>query len=244
MPIKPDFLKYHISIAKDLQVMKDCVRNLIGDSHWVTDGEHKEAILRRALRIQLPDSVRVGRGFIIGPQDNSTQIDVLISQANKPTLFRDGDLVFVTPDAVRAVVEVKTSIDGLKDLKNILQTIGRSVRLTRDRQFRLGDTFAGLFAFEPLSSTVGNEDILEALENAALEVDSAHPLHTRVNWVALGPDRFFGLWDSAWHAQSTPGLAHASFISRLVWAIGGDELFGEKGPWLLQQPDVASRPLT
>lgn len=43
--------------------------------------------------------------------NSSTQLGLLIVDGNKSTLFRDGDLMFVTRDCVRAVIEVKTSLD-------------------------------------------------------------------------------------------------------------------------------------
>ena len=49
MPIQRNFLEYHKSIARELEATKDRIRQLIGDKHWLTDGEHKEAVLRRVL---------------------------------------------------------------------------------------------------------------------------------------------------------------------------------------------------
>ena len=110
MPIRTDFFGYHKSIAQELEATKDRVRQLIGSTHWETDGEHKEAIIRKVLRNHLPESVRIGKGFVCFESHTSTQIDVLITAVDKPTLFKDGELVLVTPDAVHAVIEVKTAM--------------------------------------------------------------------------------------------------------------------------------------
>ncbi len=40
--------------------------------------------------------------------DASSQLDVLLFDATKPVLFRDGDLAFVTPDAVVGIIEVES----------------------------------------------------------------------------------------------------------------------------------------
>jgi hypothetical protein len=105
-PQKPDFASYHRSVGDELFATKDRIRNLV--RHWPTDGEHTEAALRSVLRRILPPSLVIGRGFVVGPDAASTQADILIVDGAKPTLFRDGDLLIVTPDAVRAVIEVKT----------------------------------------------------------------------------------------------------------------------------------------
>ena len=111
----PDYTSYHKSLTDELYSIKDRIRNLV--KHWPTDGESKEAVLRSLLRKLLPESVIVGRGFIVASDRSSTQIDVLIVDARKPTLFRDGDLLIVTPDAVLGVIEVKTRLRSLWALK-------------------------------------------------------------------------------------------------------------------------------
>ena len=93
---RPDFQTYHKSLTEELYSVKDRIRNLV--EHWPTDGEWKESALRTVLRRHLPDQVLVGRGFVAARNYSSTQIDLLVLRPPKPTLFRDGDLVIVTPD--------------------------------------------------------------------------------------------------------------------------------------------------
>ncbi len=64
MPIEQDLLAYRESISHELEIEKDRVRRLIGSDHWLTDGEHKEILLRTILHKYLPDTVRVGTGFV------------------------------------------------------------------------------------------------------------------------------------------------------------------------------------
>ena len=90
--------------------MKHRVRNLIADAHWQTDGEWKESVLRQILRRQLPATAIVSRGFVVTERAVTHQLDVLIRHASKPVLFRDGDLVLVTPDAVLGIIEVKSRL--------------------------------------------------------------------------------------------------------------------------------------
>ena len=105
-----DFLAYHQSLAAELNAVKDRVRHLI--RHWPTDGSFKESVLRSVLRRHLPESLFIGTGFIVTATDCSTQIDLLIVDKEHPRLFWDGDLIIVTPEAVKAVIEVKTGLDG------------------------------------------------------------------------------------------------------------------------------------
>jgi hypothetical protein len=73
-----NMIEYHKSLNRELQALKDRVRNLMDDPHWLTDGEWKETVLRSVLRKHLPHSVQVGRGFVLTPSRCSKQIDVLI----------------------------------------------------------------------------------------------------------------------------------------------------------------------
>jgi len=108
---------YFTSISLELNALKNRVRNFIADNQWQTDGEWKESVLRTILRRNLPDNIEAGRGFIVKPDECPSQIDVLIYDASKPVLYKDGELVFVTSDAVKGIIEVKSKIyrNTLKD---------------------------------------------------------------------------------------------------------------------------------
>jgi hypothetical protein len=99
---------YFRSLTAEVEALKDRVRQLIEDRHWQTDGEWKESVVRQMLRRHLPASASVGRGFVVTATQSSHQLDVLVFDSSKPVLFKDGDLVFVTPDAVFGVIEVKS----------------------------------------------------------------------------------------------------------------------------------------
>jgi len=99
--------EYFKSLTVELESLKDRVRFLIENQHWQTDGEWKESVVRQVLRRHLGTSTAVGRGFVVSAHGSSHQLDVLMFDALKPVLFRDGDLAFVTPDAVVGIIEVK-----------------------------------------------------------------------------------------------------------------------------------------
>src|SRR2546427_2303201 len=98
-----DVRSYFESLGLELGSLKHRVRQLIADAHWQTDGEWKESVLRHVLRRHLPTSAVVGRGFVVTSKSASSQLDVLIHDGSKPVVFKDGDLVFVTPDAVLGI---------------------------------------------------------------------------------------------------------------------------------------------
>lgn len=111
---------FHVSTTKELKSVEKRVRNLIGRSNWGEEGRYKEAILRNIIKRFLSPRYTVGTGFVVksinGKMECSTQIDILIFDSNFPILFSEGDFYIVTPNSVKAVVEVKTNlrIQGLK----------------------------------------------------------------------------------------------------------------------------------
>ena len=141
----PDFTSFHKSFSDELYSVKDRIRSLV--YHWATDGESKEVALRSVLRRHLPESVIVGRGFIVTSSESSTQIDILIIDASKPTLFKDGDLLIVTPDAVRGVIEVKTVLRSRTQVAEAVTKLSRIEELCRDVT-REDSIWTGLFIFE------------------------------------------------------------------------------------------------
>lgn len=217
----PNYIDYHKSLTDELHALKDRIRNLIDDSHWQTDGEHKEAALRTVLRRHLPESLVVGRGFVVTPNENSTQLDLLIVDGNKPTLFKDGDLMFVTPDCVKAIIEVKTSIDNTDKLKSDITKISTIGKLCRDN---CGKTpWLGLFCYE--ADLKGPEHLLAAVQHAYGKTGIA------VNAVAYGKNRFVRFWsyeeleagdsqkdglECRWRVYDLQNLASAYFIGNAV----------------------------
>lgn len=237
-----NFVEYHKSIACELNVLKDRVRHLIGSAHWLTDGEHKEAVLRKIISNYLPEVFHVGRGFVCYPGgESSTQIDILITTKSKPTLFKDGELVFVTPDAVRAIVEVKTSQTS-SDFKDTAQKLADELQKVRDCQRSTDSCWGGIFVYTPgkglknsgassgAGLSIGHKNLLLALHGAANYTD--FEANRVINCVSVGESSFARCWRSgsqagnsvimmdAWHSyelqDDLKGLSQAYFLSNLV----------------------------
>ena len=220
---RPSFTEFHKSITAELYSVKDRIRQLV--SHWPTDGEHKEAALRSVLRRHLHQSADVGRGFIVTEKDCSTQIDILIVDNRKPVLFREGDLMIVTPDAVLAVAEVKAELrngpmltDAIEKLATIRRLIG-SNELYRPVAERI---WSGIFAFN--ESDLSHEVMMRAVGEA--KVNQIYP----VNCISAGKSKFMRFWESGqvvsspetggvWHLYDLPEVAPSYFIGNLVDSI-------------------------
>ncbi len=235
--------KYWKSISHELGSTKDRIRDLIGDAHWQTDGEAKEAVFRNVLSNHIAETVRVGRGFVSYPEAisnpdqpvTSTQLDVLITHKRMPTLFKDADLTIVTPDAVVAIVEVKTKLDrsepapdNNKSLRGALIKLAKAAEEIRknDGTYRCQ---AGLFVFEaPGQRKKPTADYDLALLKALQEAAEENELRT-INWVAWGPHFFARYWkvgelsetggfqvQSRWHTYYLEDLAQGYFLSNIV----------------------------
>ena len=218
----PNFVEYHESLTDELHALKNRIRNLT--EHWGTDGEYKEAALRAVLQRHLATTLIVGRGFIVTEHGSSTQIDILIVDGNTPTLFRDGDLMLVTPDCVRAVIEVKTEIATSGDATTCAIKLAEIGKLCRDSQAPV--PWLGLFSYEcPLQNS---SLLLNALATAYDQ--SLVP----INAFAYGKNRFIRFWkagerehgdaaDTAvaarWRSYKLPRLASAYFVGNTVDAL-------------------------
>jgi len=111
-----DATAYLQSWSSELTAKKDRVRNLIGDAHWLSDGFHKEEIIRDFLVRYLPSSITVGHGFVVTSElENgcSNEIDILVSDSTiHSPLFNEGQLQIVPPSSVLAYLEVKSEFNS------------------------------------------------------------------------------------------------------------------------------------
>lgn len=241
MPDFQNFVAFHQSLGEEFQVGKDQIRNLIGDAHWPSDGGHKEAILRRLLQNKLPECFRVGTGFFSNTSGCSTQIDVLITDANKPTLFRNGDFFIVTPDCVKAIIEVKTGLTSAEDIEQTLNTLADNLQVIRRYN---PDCWAGLFEYEgPELEDPAFERKCKSRSRRRLQLVSQaaqNQLGRAINCLSLGantfirywpriPQPFFGrLHQTGWQSyifnnQRHRSLAPAYFIGNLVMHLTSSE---------------------
>lgn len=163
---------FHKSTTQELNVIQNRVRNLIGDSNWAKEGGYKEAILRNIIKRFLPQNFRIGTGFIIKPKKNnlrrtdikcSTQVDIIIFDASYPLLFSEGDFYIVTPDCVRAIIEVKSNIQNqdLADIINKGNKLGGFISSSNSKQ----PIFNGIFSYEGYENINTKQDVERHIED-------------------------------------------------------------------------------
>ncbi len=207
-----NFDGYLRSFSNELNVTKDRVRQLV--RHWPTDGHFKEGVLRQFLRRHLPESVLVGTGFVVNSFGPSGEIDVLVVDKNKPTLFKDGELLIVTPESVKVVLEVKTSLRGPSEVSDALEQLAeRKAVVTRHVECQ--NVLAGLFVYD------GDDDrhktILESLRDASQIIDLvSYGQDTFVKYFKPRGDGGQQTPDNAWHSFDVQGLAPANFIASII----------------------------
>jgi hypothetical protein len=219
----PNIRDYHESVTSELDAVKNRIRNLV--THWVTDGEWKESALRTVLRRHLPVGALVGRGFIVGREHSSTQIDLFVLKQEKPTLFRDGELAIVTPDVPGAIAEVKTKLEGPAAWYEVAKKLGEHGKFCKE--VAKSEPWLGIFAYEGGRPQAKN--ILDAVCRVYRETRVA------INCVASGYDLFVRYWPSGeyepgddpvadrerkfWRAYELTRLAPSYFINNVVDAI-------------------------
>ena len=214
---------YFKSLTLELNGLKNRVRNFIEQAHWQTDGEWKESVLRSFLNRNISQALSVGRGFIITPTGPSTQIDVLIYKADSPVFFRDGDLVFVPPDAVKGIIEVKTNMSTtiLRQSLEKLKRIGDMLHLDRRH------SIIGLFSYD--SDINSNQSVLEELREICLERRQV------VDLLCLGDSNFIRYWQhnpfergnqlyEKWHSYVLDDMAYGYFIHNVLLTLNPTKL--------------------
>ncbi len=141
-------IDYFTSIADEFYAKFNRVNNLIGDKHWLSVGNYREEILRDFLKQYIPKRFRVGTGFIRCPDGKlSRQIDILIYDSlNYSPLFIDKDFIIIAPEAVCAVIEVKSTLDS-KKLNDALALLDAIKKIGKKRT-KKENIFCGIFAYK------------------------------------------------------------------------------------------------
>jgi len=189
--------KFQESITKELNVVKDRVRNLIADSHWGEEGRYKEAILRNVIKNFLPENLSLGTGFVIRKNGGSSteiskQIDLIIYDNSIPALFKEGDFIITTPQNVRGIIEVKTKIENsqFQDTTRKAEQNGKLIG---------NQIFNGIFSYE-YSSEISNNNVPAQIQTS---LESAEGF---VNHISLGPDYFIRFWRSTDADRLSPSV--------------------------------------
>lgn len=193
----PDTVRFQRSITEELEVVKNRVRDLVGNANWGEEGRYKESILTRAIESQLPQHISIGTGFIMkkteNPDDNqdnhfilSKQHDIILYDNRIPLIMKYGDFIIAIPNSVRGVIEVKSNLSPGK-FRNAFRFLENSLKNLFNEY---NNKFIGLFSFDFRRDTdhlynIESKNIIETLENSK----------GIVNHISLGERYFIRFWE-------------------------------------------------
>jgi len=196
MPFNPK--EFQKSINQELILLKDRVKNLIeidGVNHHGEDGNYREVVLRNIIRKRLPNNISIGTGFVLNKIDGAikrtTQIDILIYDNSYPLLFKEGDFIITTPQSVKAIIEVKTTIVN-SDLNEILEKSKDNYNLITKNG---GEIFNGVFSYNYKYNNLfdkrnkRNKKLTPTIKNSLKNTNG------KVNHISLGQNIFIKYWD-------------------------------------------------
>lgn len=215
--------RFQESITKELDTIKNRVRDLIGAAHWGEEGRYKEAILKNTLKKFLPSNVSVGSGFILNQYDISRQLDIVVYDNRHPVLFAEGDFIITSESNVLGIVEVKSRLnattirEALEQFDESIQGLSSSLLNRR--------IFCGIFAFD-YEGNFSEDTFRDILRDS----------ERRVNHISLGINYFIRKWKKEDGARLRPRvntngdfynlyeidtLSFSYFISNLVDIVSG-----------------------
>jgi hypothetical protein len=119
--------QYYHNVQKKVLVQRDIIRSLLKDPKVI--GDYYEAIVMDAVRESISKYFDARRGVILSETGaSSRECDIIVySAAEYGPLFLSGDIVVVSPEAVRCVIQVKgtINIENLNDAIANLYTVNR-----------------------------------------------------------------------------------------------------------------------
>ena len=143
-------------------------------SHTTVTGTGRERALADLLREVLPRRVEVLSGVIARMDDGAVaksarQVDLLIADTHDfPVLARSGDLAVVLPDAVRAMVEIKTRVSGESEMTGAIKQLAES-----RSECTTGQTwYSALFSYNYPNNSEALRTVLDLLIRARNEKTS------------------------------------------------------------------------
>ena len=109
--------QYYRKVQEKVMVQRDVINALLKDPRII--GDYYEAIVRDAVREAVSASFAVGRGVVLAADGRaSKECDIIVyNTVEYGPLFSSGDIVVVSPEAVRCVIQVKGTVsqDNLGD---------------------------------------------------------------------------------------------------------------------------------
>lgn len=218
-------IEFHKTTTKELKAIQDRIRNLV--PNWLEDGMYKEAVLRSVIKNFLPKNFDIASGYVVRQTNNrgthavSPQIDIIIYDNNYPVLFQREELVVVTADSVRAIIEVKSS-DQSENVTTTLKKSNTKGQFIFDgKRNKTTPLFNGIFYYNLNVKT--DAQIKTYLSKDRLRASALNPTNKFiVDHIAYGENKFFKFWKGAITEETrnylyeTTELSFSFFISNLI----------------------------
>lgn len=229
-----DIKEFHKSTCRELEAVKNRVRNLIGRKHW-TDGRYKEIVLSNVIKRFLPKQYAIGSGFIVKKEDFSNrllisnQIDLIIYDTGMPLLFSEGDFIITTSPSVRGIIEVKTKL-RTSDFDGVFNKANNAGKFIYEGKGVISDYFYnGVFSFEG-PQTYCNEEFRSKFHTAIENLDRDATGHFWVNHICFNRDLLLRCAPgrAEYVLYKLENLAFSYFISNLLYYITDNGLEIEK----------------
>jgi hypothetical protein len=116
---------YYRKVQEKVLVQRDIICSLLKDPRII--GDYYEAIVRDWVREVVSGAFVVGRGVVLAADGRaSKECDIIVYNAVEyGPLFVSGDIVVVSPESVRVVIQVKgtVSLDNLGDAISSLSSV-------------------------------------------------------------------------------------------------------------------------
>lgn len=123
-------IEYCTNLATEFESRRNRIRSFV-PKHNLTSGTANEIILRDFLTQLSSKRFGVSQGFLYDPTNDekaSKQCDIIVhDQISYPLVYSDGNVKIIFPNAVKMLVEVKTSLKR-PDLKTALENIRAAKR--------------------------------------------------------------------------------------------------------------------
>ncbi|WP_312471225.1 DUF6602 domain-containing protein [Neobacillus sp.] len=237
-------VRYHNQLYKEIEVTKERIASLI--SHGLTKGQINEFAIKKVFEEKIPENYGVSRGFIVTDSWESTEIDIIIYDKSYPTLFKTGDVIIVTPDAVKGLIEVKTRLtsqelmESSEKLGNIAEVVYNyrseilGAPITDNPRFDLKEEiFVGIIGIEGPNFKFST--IETHLKNAARGLKTRVVNHVSINEKSFV--KYFGNTSElpsgcGWHIYKfTDPLAPAYFLSNSLFYLNYSSVINNTNVW-------------
>ncbi len=236
-----DLKEFHQSTTRELISIKDRVRNLV--KHWGEDGKYKEAVLKSVIRRFIPMKYNVSSGFVVKPGENqgehtaTTQIDIIVHDQDYPVLFKDGDFIITTPDAVKGIIEVKANLENQSPLE-VLKKANKIGQFIFEAKSDKSETFFnGVFSFEGFGNNLDPKRLENYIMEAGRDFEYLEDFpNFKVDNIAFNENWFYTANRTTTGQNvigKTDALSFSFFISLLMVNLNRKSVNKNRGIWFL-----------